>query len=133
MEDRLKSYGREAAKKISKYGSYAKVPYLDAYVQNLAGGFRYLVSETISNTLICIDDLERKGKHLRTADIMGVVSQLKEAKRCKVIFIMNVDELPEDDKKEFETYFEKVVDAVVEFQPTAQCPSRNFLIRINRL
>ncbi|MGO9770014.1 MAG: hypothetical protein ACLPSW_10730 [Roseiarcus sp.] len=133
MEDRLKSYGREAAKKISKYGSYAKVPYLDAYVQNLAGGFRYLVSETISNTLICIDDLERKGKHLRTADIMGVVSQLKEAKRCKVIFIMNVDELPEDDKKEFETYFEKVVDAVVEFQPTAQCPSRNFLIRMNRL
>ena len=58
MEDRLKSYGREAAKKISKYGSYAKVPYLDAYVQNLAGGFRYLVLETISNTLICIDDLE---------------------------------------------------------------------------
>jgi hypothetical protein len=49
-----------------------------------------------------------------------VVSQLKEAKRCKIIFIMNADELPEDDKKEFETYFEKIIDVVLDFQPTPQ-------------
>src|SRR5271167_1207619 len=47
MEDKLKSYGREAVKKISKYSSYAKIPYIDTYVQNFAGGFRYIVSETI--------------------------------------------------------------------------------------
>ncbi len=52
-------------------------------------------------------------------DIMGVVSQLKEAKKCKIIFIMNADELTDDDKREFETYFEKVIDAVADFQPTA--------------
>jgi hypothetical protein len=71
MEDKLKSYGREAVKKISKYGSYAKIPYIDTYVQNFAGGFRYIVSETIHKTIVCIDDLERKGKGLRMADIMG--------------------------------------------------------------
>lgn len=75
IEDKLKSFGRGVAKKVSKYGSYAKVPYVDTYVQNLSGGFRYLVSETISRTIICIDDLERKGNGLRTTDIMGVVSQ----------------------------------------------------------
>jgi len=120
MKDKLDSFGREAAKKIAKYSSYAKIPYIDAYVQNFAGGFRYIVSETIHETIICIDDLERKGKAFRTADIMGVVSQLKEAKRCKIIFIMNADELSEDDKNEFETYFEKVIDAVIDFQPTPQ-------------
>jgi hypothetical protein len=119
LEEKLKEYRRIAAQNFSKYVHLVKIPYVDTYVQNLAGGFRHLVSLTVNNSIICIDDFERKGKSLRAADILGVVSQLKEAKNCKILLILNKDALPEDDKKEFDKYFEKVIDAVVDFEPTA--------------
>jgi hypothetical protein len=120
VEDKLRSFGREAAKTISKYAPYAKIPYLDTYVQNLAGGFRHIVSESVKNAIICIDDFERKGETLRAADILGVVSQLKESKCCKILLILNRDALVGTDKAEFDKYFEKVIDATIDFEPTVQ-------------
>ena len=64
LEDRLRDFGREASKIILKYVPHAKIPYLSNYVDNLAGGFRHLVAVSVKDTLICIDDIERKGKNL---------------------------------------------------------------------
>jgi hypothetical protein len=118
LEEKLKDFSREASKKISKYGQYAKIPYLSSYVDNLAGGFRHIVAASVKDTIICIDDIERKGNNLSVSDIFGLVNQLKEMRNCKIIFIFNKDGLDETEKNSFELYFEKVIDASVDFDPT---------------
>jgi hypothetical protein len=120
LEAKLTDFGREASKKISKYGQYAKIPYLSSYVENLAGGFRHIVAASVKDTIICIDDIERKGKNLSVSDIFGLVNQLKEVRGCKIIFIFNKDGLDEIEKNSFELYFEKVIDASVDFDPTPE-------------
>lgn len=70
----------------------------------------------IRDRLVCIDDLERKGEQLRSADILGLISQLKEDRKCKVVLLLNDEQL--EDRSEFESYLEKVVDINVRFAPT---------------
>src|SRR4030081_1415024 len=49
----------------------------------------------VRDQIICIDDIERKGKDLRAIDILGLVSMLAEQRNCKVVIIMNDDQLEE--------------------------------------
>ena len=72
---------------------------------------------TIRNMVICLDDIERRGKNLPVRDVLGLVSSLKERKGCKVSLILN-DEALEEDKKDFDAYYEKVVDTSLSFAPT---------------
>src|SRR4029079_6640006 len=44
---------------------------------------------SIFDTIVCIDDLERKGATLDLRDVMGLVSLLREQRRCKVVLILN--------------------------------------------
>ena len=76
---------------------------------------------SLQNTLICIDDLERKGKGLAIKDILGLISLLKEQKGCKVVLILN-DSAFEDPnfKSEYDTYKEKVIDIELLLAPTPQ-------------
>jgi hypothetical protein len=120
LEDRLRDFGRGASKKIIKYAPHAKIPYLNNYVDNLAGGFRHIVAESVKETLICIDDIERKGKNLSVSDIFGLANQLKETRKCKIIFVLNREALDDNEKESFTLYFEKVVDAWVDFDPTPE-------------
>jgi hypothetical protein len=77
---------------------------------------------SIEKTIICIDDLERKGEKLRVQDILGFISDLKEQKKCKVVFLLNEDALKnkKDDYADFRTYYEKVIDKELLFEPTAK-------------
>jgi hypothetical protein len=75
---------------------------------------------TVSNQIICIDDIERKGQNLRTQDVLGLVSQLRERRKCKVVLILNENELDDPDKKQLARYHEKVIDSSLLFAPTAQ-------------
>lgn len=70
----------------------------------------------VRNRIICIDDLERKGDDLRSADVLGLVSQLREDRNCKVVILLNDERL--EDRDEFEGYLEKVVDINLRFRPT---------------
>ncbi|MBB3647260.1 hypothetical protein FHX14_003464 [Rhizobium sp. BK619] len=70
------------------------------------------------NQLICIDDLERKGADLRSVDVLGYISHLRDVRNCSVALLLNDEEL--EDKDEFESYLEKVVDLYVRFEPTCQ-------------
>jgi hypothetical protein len=72
---------------------------------------------SIRNTLICIDDLERKGKNLDIKDILGLVSLLKEQRNCKVVLLLNEGE---DGLGDYAKYCEKVVDIELVFAPTAK-------------
>jgi hypothetical protein len=89
-------------------------------VKDFAAAVQSLSFLSVRDTIVCIDDLERKGIGLSTRDVLGLASQLKEERRCKVILILNATELDPKDKEEFEKYNEKVVDAALEFTPTAQ-------------
>lgn len=116
----VKHYGEVISKQLSRVSSYAKVPYLDKYIANVSGGFRQIVSLAVRDTIICFDDFERK--KLSARDLLGLVSQFREQKRCKAVILLNEDALTADEKAEFNRYFEKVVDIPIEFAPsTGEC------------
>jgi hypothetical protein len=73
----------------------------------------------VRDQFICIDDIERKGKDLRAIDILGLVSMLAEQRNCKVVIIMNDEQLDEE-KVDFHKYQEKVIDRSLVYSPSPQ-------------
>ncbi|MFQ2482312.1 hypothetical protein ACK31T_19105 [Aeromonas caviae] len=79
---------------------------------------------SLNNILICIDDLERKGKSLDIKDVLGLVSLLKEQKKCKIVLLLNDGETGLED---YDKYREKVIDIELAFTPVpAECASIAF-------
>lgn len=74
---------------------------------------------TVRNQYICFDDLERRGAALSIRDVLGLVSMLKEQRRCKLILLLNDERLDEDDRGELQRQLEKVVDVSLVFEPSA--------------
>jgi hypothetical protein len=79
------------------------------------------------NTIICFDDFERLSDKVALKDVMGLISQFKEQKECKVILILNEQELDKlsniDGKKHdeiFALYKEKVVDYNFHYIPNQE-------------
>jgi hypothetical protein len=70
----------------------------------------------IRNQIILVDDLERKGEDLRSVDVLGYIAQLRDDRSNKVVLVLNDEQL--EDKKEFNSYLEKVVDIYLRFSPT---------------
>ena len=71
----------------------------------------------VREQIVCIDDIERKGSNLRTMDVLGLASFLRERRKCKVVLILN-DERLEEEKAEFAKYHEKVIDTTFLYAPT---------------
>ena len=61
-----------------------------------------------SNTIICFDDFERKSRKIDSEDILGLITQFKEQKNCKIIMIYNEIEIL--DKNVLSNYKDKVID-----------------------
>ncbi|QOG21366.1 hypothetical protein [Bradyrhizobium sp. SEMIA] len=74
----------------------------------------------VNQYIVCIDDLERKGEKLRIVDVLGLVSLLRERRKCKIVLILNDEELSDADHAAFEKYSEKVIDSSLLFKPTSQ-------------
>jgi hypothetical protein len=72
----------------------------------------------VREQFICIDDIERKGKDLRTIDILGLVSLLTEQRKCKVVIILNDEQL--DEKDVLKKYQEKVIDRSLVYSPSSE-------------
>lgn len=83
------------------------------YFSTIARGF-FL---TVRDEIICIDDLDRVGKGLEDKDVLGIISYLKEQRRCKVVLLLNNEEL--QSKNDFKDHLEKVIDVEMKFEPTA--------------
>ena len=71
----------------------------------------------MNGTLICIDDLERKGSGLEIKDVLGLVSLLKEQKKCKVVLLLNDGE---EGLEDYSKYREKVIDIELKFAPSPE-------------
>jgi hypothetical protein len=91
------------------------------FVKNYVGGLGPVWFLTVKDTIICLDDFERRGTGLSTREILGLVSNLKEQKGCKLALILNDDALGAD-REEFRRYYEKVVDVSLKYAPSpAEC------------
>ncbi len=105
------AFGRKAVASLSM------VPKLNQYAP-LLQSISYL---SVTKTIICIDDIERRSNSLPIGEVMGLVSQLKDQKRCKIVLILNQGELGEPKEQEaFDTYKEKVIDIWLDFEPSAE-------------
>jgi hypothetical protein len=99
-----------------------KYIFQNSYTGKYVGGLQAATFLFVSETIVCIDDLERRGKNLSLRDVLGLVSFLKTERRCKVVLILNNEKFADEDKADFDSYLEKVVDASIEFAPTpAEC------------
>ena len=74
---------------------------------------------SLKEQIICIDDLERRGASIDIRDVLGLVSQLKEEKACKVVLLLNDRELGKDEAQ-YQSQLEKVADTLIRFEPTAE-------------
>ena len=70
------------------------------------------------NIIICFDDFERKSDKLDSKDILGLISQFKEQKNCKILMIYNQDEIKE--KEVISAYKDKVIDYELNYKPTVE-------------
>ena len=77
------------------------------------------MAATIHRQIICIDDLERKGAGLSTADVLGLISFFREERQCKIAILLNEEVLEGDEMNAFSSYLEKVVDVSLLFAPSA--------------
>ncbi len=75
---------------------------------------------SVKKQFICIDDLERAGSALKIRDVLGLASMLKEQRHCKVILLLNDEQLNDEEKAELERQLEKVVDISLVFEPTPE-------------
>jgi hypothetical protein len=62
---------------------------------------------TVRDQLICIDDIERAGDGLRAQDVLGLALFLKEQRKCRVVLLLNDEQIKEDEKDGFALAIEK--------------------------
>jgi len=120
IEPSLETLGSNTIATAKQLGKKA-IPFLQQIplVKNQVGGLSPLWFLSVKETIVCVDDIERRGDNLSIGDVLGLVTQLKEQKKCKVIMILNDEQLEEETEK-FKTYFDKVVDVSLKFSPSAE-------------
>jgi len=89
--------------------------------------WRLFSPNDFKNIIICFDDFERLSDKVPLKDVLGLISQFKEQKKCKVIMILNEGELDKlsgiDGKKHdevFALYKEKVIDYTFHYKPSQE-------------
>ena len=97
-----------------------------------------LASGDFKNVIICFDDFERISSKIDLKDILGLISELKEQKKCKVIMILNEKELEklsniEGEKHSdiFKTYKEKIIDIDLLFEPSVDESFKNAITNLD--
>jgi hypothetical protein len=93
---------------------------LDALTSGIAGVLgsaliSALDSDFFENKFICFDDFERLSNGISHQEIMGLVSELKEEKKCKIILIMDSSNINDSDI--FKLYKEKTIDLELFYSP----------------
>ncbi len=106
----LKSLGKKSLPIIS---SNASIDHYHSIINSLS----FL---SLEKTIICIDDFERKGNSIEAQDVLGLITQLKEQKKCKVVLILNDESLSEGSSIDYIKLREKVIDTELRFAPTAE-------------
>jgi Cdc6-like AAA superfamily ATPase len=104
----LKRIGRKG----STHASNTAIPFTRP-LDSLINSIQYSLT---NNTLICIDDFERKSDKLSDKEVLGLISNLVELKDCRVILILNSNTIEKD--RDYYAYHEKVFSYEIEYSPT---------------
>ena len=101
---------------IQNLTRFRESPY-SGYISSALGVL--LAPHLIKDTIICLDDFERiSTKSIRSDEILGFISELKEEKRCKVVIIFNENEIK--DLENYKKFREKVIDMEISYAPTSE-------------
>ena len=76
-----------------------------------------LKKKDFKDVIVCFDDFERLSDKLDMKDILGLISELKEQKNCKVVLILNHDKIK---GKTLSIYKDKIIDYEFEYSPTPE-------------
>jgi len=113
-ENLLKSLGRKSVH------IFQGIP----VVKNFGSAIDSISFLSLQQVLLCIDDFERKGDNLSAKDVLGLVSILKEQKKCKVVLILNDESFEDKAKDDYKLFREKCIDIELAFKPSAKDCSR---------
>lgn len=92
-----------------------KVGSFKLYGMDISLALSWFEKKDFENVIICFDDFERISDRLKLKDILGLISELKEQKKCTVVMILNKDELKDVDLSK---YKDKIVDFDFNYEPT---------------
>ena len=70
-----------------------------------------VVFSHLKNTLVCLDDIERKSDSLPMSEILGLINYLRNERKCQILMITHDEE--SEDKDYFDKHKEKVFDEVL--------------------
>ena len=90
-----------------------KVPFIDFDQKKILDSI--IFNKYFIDLIICFDDIERKSPSFKIIDFLGFVSMLKEKYNCKIFLILNDDMFEQNEKNDYKTYFEKVIDHHIKF------------------
>jgi hypothetical protein len=115
LSDRGRRFLELLASRAARYRQLAQgIPAIGQFLST--AGLLYF--SVVRSQIICIDDLERRGLGVELKDVFGLISFLREQRACKIILLLNEDGLDQD-KAEFDKYFDKVIDTKLVFVPTS--------------
>jgi hypothetical protein len=96
-------------------GFVSVIPYVGKGLSESASLF---FASIVSNQIVCIDDLDRRGAGISIDDILGLVTSLRDERNCNVLLLLNEEKLV--DKEIFDRHFEKAIDGRLVFAPSAE-------------
>ena len=73
-----------------------------------------------SSILLCIDDIDRKGKDLKLEEVYGFINNLVENNKAKILIVANESELLkefEENKNDYSNIIEKVIGVSLTYKP----------------
>ena len=70
-----------------------------------------IIMAHLKDTLVCLDDIERKSDSLPMSEIMGLVNYLKNERNCQIIMILHDAE--SEDRDYFDKHKEKIFDELL--------------------
>lgn len=121
LEPSLKTF-QENTEAISKilgkklFNLIVNLPHFKSYSNSIIP----LSFLSVTEMIICIDDIERRGKDLDIKDLLGTILSLKETKKCKIVLIFNDSVLDDESKTNYKDLREKVIDIEIRYNPTAE-------------
>ena len=107
----------------SKYGSnlIGSVDFAPAtlgFLKNTELFSEWIQDKLLRDFVICIDDLERKEDSLTGSALLGLITSLREERKCKVVLIYNDAKVPVELNESFGEYREKVIDREITYSPS---------------
>lgn len=92
-----------------------KVGSFKLYGMDISLALSWFEKKDFENVIVCFDDFERISDKLKLKDVLGLISELKEQKKCTVVMILNKDELKDENLSK---YKDKIVDYDFNYEPT---------------